>query len=58
MRIIFELGEFIPLGERRIVLNKIPAKGTLHIPGEGAFMPLRQIKEAYKQLVSGEETVE
>lgn len=58
MRIIFELGEFIPLGERKIVLKEIPAKGTLHIPGEGAFMPLRQIKEAYEQLVRGEEAVE
>lgn len=58
MRIIFELGEFIPLGERKIVLKEIPAKGTLHIPWEGAFMPLRQIKEAYKRLVSGEEAVE
>ena len=58
MRIIFELGEFVPLGERKIVLKEIPAKGTLHIPWEGAFMPLRQIKEAYKRLVSGEEAVE
>ena len=58
MRIIFELGEFIPLGERKIVLKEIPAKGTLHIPWEGAFMPLRQIKEAYEQLVRGEEAVE
>ena len=58
MRIVFELGEFIPLGKKKIVLKEIPAKGTLHIPGEGAFMPLRQIKEAYKRLVSGKEPVE
>jgi len=47
MRIIFELGEFVPLGERRMEFSYGGNDSSLAVPNVGTFLSLKQIKEEY-----------
>lgn len=49
MRICFELGEFVPLGETCIQFNGVPQGHELHVPAEGMFISLKHVKEMYKE---------
>ena len=50
MRIVFELGEFVPLGEKKLKFSFIGSGNTFIIPQTGAFMPLKQIRAEYEQI--------
>lgn len=55
MRIVFELGEFIPLGEKRVDFSYSRSDNTFTIPNIGAFMPLKQLRAKYEQIINGVE---
>ena len=55
MRIVFELGEFVPLGEKRVDFSYSRSENTFTIPNIGAFMPLKQIRAEYEQITNGVE---
>ena len=55
MRIVFELGEFISLGEKKLKFSFIGSGNTFIIPQTGAFMPLKQIRAEYEQIINGME---
>lgn len=47
MRIIFELGEFVQLGEKKLKFSYGGGKNSFAIPSMGTFRPLKLIKESY-----------
>jgi hypothetical protein len=53
IRIVFELGEFIPLGNFKLSMSAIPNSAHLHIPYEGKFAPLKDLKRIYQNLTKG-----
>ena len=55
MRIVFELGEFISLGEKKLKFSFIGSGNTFIIPKTGAFMPLKQLRAKYEQIINGVE---
>ena len=55
MRIVFELGEFICLGEEKVEFSYRRSDNTFAIPSVGAFIPLKQIREEYERITNGME---
>ena len=55
MRIVFELGEFIRLGEEKVEFSYRRSDNTFAIPNVGAFIPLKQIREEYERITNGVE---
>ena len=47
MRIVFELGEFVPLSDKAIQLSYKGGEGVLKVAQIGETMPLKQIKAAF-----------
>ena len=50
MRIVFELGEFVPLGDSRLPMSPILDSTKLHISTGGEFMSLIDLKNRYNNL--------
>ena len=55
MRIVFELGEFVPLGEKKVEFSFSGSGNTFSLFGSGTLMPLKQIKAKYEQITNGVE---
>lgn len=52
MRIVFELGEFVALGEKKIEFSYSGSESSLAIPSMGVLLPLKQIKEEYLTMLT------
>ena len=52
MRIVFELGEFVPLGEKKLEFSFSGSEGMLAVQNKGAFIPLKQIRDKYEQITN------
>lgn len=50
MRIVFELGEFVPLGEKKLKFSFSGENKCLQVKQTGETTPLRQIKEEFKRI--------
>ena len=50
MRICFELGDFISLGQQKIQFDMISEGQGLHIPAEGKFISLKLVKDLYNEI--------
>lgn len=55
MRIIFELGEFVPMGEKKLEFSFSGSEGMLAVQNKGAFIPLKQIRDKYEQITNNGE---
>lgn len=53
MRIVFELGEFVPLGEKRMEFGYSGSESILAVPSVGTFIPLKQIRARYERTARG-----
>ena len=52
MRICYELGEFVPLGDTKIQFDWVEKGHDLHIPAEGIFMSLKHVKKMYQEYLT------
>jgi hypothetical protein len=49
MRICFELGDFVPLGDQKVQFDMFPEGNDLHVPAKGKFISLKHVKEALQR---------
>lgn len=56
MRIVFELGEFVPLGDSRLIMSFKPNSAKLHISAKGEFKSLLDLKNSYNDLILREKS--
>lgn len=56
MRIVFELGEFVPLGDSRLIMSFKPNSTKLHISAQGEFKSLLDLKNSYNDLILREKS--
>ena len=52
MRVCFELGDFVSLGDTKIKFEWVEKGHDLHVPAEGMFISLKHVKEIYKEYLN------